>query len=439
MTEIVIIIALVILNGVFAMSEAAIIASRKARLQQMVERGDRRAAAALALAEEPNRFLSAVQIGITLIGILAGVFGGATVAGQLADALRQVPALAGIADPLSYGIVVLITTYLSLIIGELVPKRLALRSPERIAMLIAIPMRTLATITSPVVTVLGKSSDAVLWLSGINESSDPPVTEDEITTMIEQGVEAGVFYASEHEMVEGVFKLADRRVRHIMTPRHEIAWLDINAPVEETRERIIESGWTRFPVCEDALDHVIGIVSARDLLARALRGESFDLRAVMYEPLFVPETMLAGDALQLFKSTGRQMALVLGEYGGVEGVIATRDLVEKIVGDPDKVLPVLRDDGSWLLDGMTEIDELKDILDTDEDIPGEHEQFDTLGGFTMAQLGRVPQPADSFRWGPFRFEIVDMDGRRVDKVLVTPLAQETPPNPAGADTSAEHH
>ncbi|MFO7323884.1 MAG: hemolysin family protein [Chloroflexota bacterium] len=422
MLEILIIIALVLLNGVFALSEAAVIASRRARLQQMAERGDRGARAALKLVEDPNRFLSTVQIGITLIGILAGVFGGATVAGQLAALLRRVPALSSIADPLSYFLIVLLTTYLSLIMGELVPKRLALRSPEKVASLIAIPMRTLSKLTSPVVTVLGASTDAVLRVLGARPLDEPPVTEAEITTMIEQGVEAGVFYQTEHEMVEGVFRLADSRIRHVMSPRHEIAWLDINAPIEETKQRIIEADWTRFPVCEGDIDHVLGIVNARDILARAFRNEPFDLRAIMQEPLFLPETMLAGDALEIFKKTGHQMALVLGEYGTVEGVLTIRDLVEEIVGDPDKVQPVLREDGSWLLDGMTNIEELKEVLQIDETIPGEHDHFDTLGGFVMAQLGRVPAPADRFRWGRFEFEVVDMDGRRVDKVLVTTLA-----------------
>src|SRR5690606_778484 len=341
-----------------------------------------------------NRFLSTVQIGITLIGILAGVFGGATVAGQLAALLRRVPALSSIADPLSYFLIVLLTTYLSLIMGELVPKRLALRSPEKVASLIAIPMRTLSNLASPVGTVLGASTDAVLRVLGARPLDEPPVTEAEITTMIEQGVEAGVFYQTEHEMVEGVFRLADSRIRHVMSPRHEIAWLDINAPIEETKQRIIEADWTRFPVCEGDIDHVLGIVNARDILARAFRNEPFDLRAIMQEPLFLPETMLAGDALEIFKKTGHQMALVLGEYGTVEGVLTIRDLVEEIVGDPDKVQPVLREDGSWLLDGMTNIEELKEVLQIDETIPGEHDHFDTLGGFVMAQLGRVPAPAD---------------------------------------------
>lgn len=438
MTELLIIVALVVLNGVFSMSEAAVIASRKARLQQAAEHGDRRARAALKLANDPERFLSTVQIGITLIGILAGVFGGATVAGQLATLLDDIPLLAPIAEPLGYLLVVLLTTYLSLIIGELVPKSLALRYPERIATVIARPMRTLSRMAGPVVTLLTASTAGVLWLLGIRDSDEPPVTQEEIQTMIQQGVDAGVFEESEHDMVEGIFRLGDRRVRNLMQPRPEIIWLDINDDAATNQQKIVTHERSRFPICDGDLDHVVGVVDTRDLLARAFAGTPFDLRAVMYEALFVPETMSAVKVLELMKEHGRQMALVLGEYGGVEGLVTLQDLLVQIVGEDDdeETHAVLRDDGSWLLDGMLSIDETKEVLGIGEEIPGEHTAFDTLGGFVMTQLGTIPEISESFVWENWSFEVMDMDGRRVDKVLVIAL---TPPEPVEDDEDDEEN
>ena len=436
MTEFLIILALVFLNGVFAMSEAAVIASRKARLQQSAEHGDRRARAALKLANDPERFLSTVQIGITLIGILAGVFGGATVARELGAFLDGIPLLEPVAEPLGYVLVVLLTTYLSLIIGELVPKSLALRYPERIAMTIAIPMRTLSKLAGPVVTLLTTSTAGVLWFIGIRDSDEPPVTQEEIQTMIQQGVDAGIFEVSEHEMVEGVFRLGDRRVRNMMQPRPEIIWLDINDPPSVNQQKIVAHERSRFPIGDGDLDHVIGMVDTRDLLARAFAGQTFNLRAVMYDALFVPETMSAVKVLELMKKRSQPMALVLGEYGGVEGLVTLQDVLEEIVGEDDdeEQRVVLRDDGSWLLDGMLSIDEAKKALGIGEDIPGERDTFDTLGGFVMTQLGTIPEVSDNFTWENWSFEVMDMDGRRVDKVLVFAL---TPPEPIEDDAGDE--
>lgn len=414
--EILIIVLLAVLNGIFAMSEAAMIASRRARLQQLAERGSSGAETAIKIAEEPNRFLSTVQIFITLIGILGGAFGGATVAEEIADALRET-SFAPYADALGFAIIVLFTTYISLILGELVPKRLALRSPERIASLIAMPMQMLSKLAAPIVKLLSVSTDAVLWLLGSRETKESAVTEEEITIMIQQGVETGVFEASEQDMVEGIFRLGDRRVSSLMTPRTEIVWLNLHDSREENRRKMVESGFSRFPVCDGDLDHVVGLIQAKDILARIFTNEELDLKPIVIDPIYVPESMSASKVLELFRERSLHMAFVIGEHGGLEGLVTTQDILEAIVGEPEVQEAVQRKDGSWLLDGMMTVDDVKDQLDVAE-LPGEYDRFETLSGFVMAQLGDVPKEGDSFEWGNYRFEVVDMDGLRVDKVMV---------------------
>lgn len=414
--EILIIVLLAVLNGIFAMSEAAMIASRRARLQQLAERGSSGAETAIKIAEEPNRFLSTVQIFITLIGILGGAFGGATVAEEIADALRET-SFAPYADALGFAIIVLFTTYISLILGELVPKRLALRSPERIASLIAMPMQMLSKLAAPIVKLLSVSTDAVLWLLGSRETEESAVTEEEITIMIQQGVETGVFEASEQGMVEGIFRLGDRRVSSLMTPRTEIVWLNLHDSREENRRKMVESGFSRFPVCDGDLDHVVGLIQAKDILARIFTNEELDLKPIVIDPIYVPESVSASKVLELFRERSLHMAFVIGEHGGLEGLVTTQDILEAIVGEPEVQEAVQRKDGSWLLDGMMTVDDLKDQLDVAE-LPGEYDRFETLSGFVMAQLGDVPKEGDSFEWGNYRFEVVDMDGLRVDKVMV---------------------
>jgi putative hemolysin len=368
-----------------------------------------------------------VQIGITLISILAGVFGGATVAEALAVELRKVPALEPYAQPLSFGLVVLLTTYLSLIIGELVPKRLALRYPEKILKQVAIPMRSLSKLAAPAVFILSVSTDAILWLLGMRADTEPPVTADEIKAMVQQGVEAGVFEEANHEMVDGIFRLNDRRVKALMTPRTEVVWLNLSDTNETHIEKITGCRLTRFPVCEGDLDHVVGVVSTRDLFARSLQGEPFDVRAAMTDALIVPESMLASNVMAAFKEQGRQMALVLGEHGGIQGVVTLQDLLQEIVGgvdESDNPGAVQRDDGSWLLDGLLAVDDFKRAVGIDEPLPGEHAAYETLGGFVMAKLGRIPAASDKFEWEGYTFEVMDMDGNRVDKVLV--VAPEKP-------------
>lgn len=414
--EILIIVLLAVLNGIFAMSEAAMIASRRARLQQLAERGSSGAETAIKIAEEPNRFLSTVQIFITLIGILGGAFGGATVAEEIADALRET-SFAPYADALGFAIIVLFTTYISLILGELVPKRLALRSPERIASLIAMPMQMLSKLAAPIVKLLSVSTDAVLWLLGSRETEESAVTEEEITIMIQQGVETGVFEASEQGMVEGIFRLGDRRVSSLMTPRTEIVWLNLHDSREENRRKMVESGFSRFPVCDGDLDHVVGLIQAKDILARIFTNEELDLKPIVIDPIYVPESVSASKVLELFRERSLHMAFVIGEHGGLEGLVTTQDILEAIVGEPEVQEAVQRKDGSWLLDGMMTVDDVKDQLDVAE-LPGEYDRFETLSGFVMAQLGDVPKEGDSFEWGNYRFEVVDMDGLRVDKVMV---------------------
>jgi putative hemolysin len=428
--ELLILVLLTILNGVFSMSEAAIIASRKARLQQMIEKGDAGAETALKLSEDPNTFLSAIQIGITLIGILSGAFGGATIAGQIATALKDTP-LAPYAEAVGFGLIVVVTAYLSLIIGELVPKRLALQSPERIASVIARPMQIVSIITAPIVKLLSASTNIVLFLLGARKSDEPPVSEEEIKAMIQEGIEAGVFEESEHDMVEGIFRLGDRRISTLMTPRPDVTWLNLEDTPEENRAKIIASNYSRFPVCDGDPDHVVGLLQTKDLLSSVLAGGQFDLKQVMQEPLFVPESVSASKVLDMFRESATHIALVIDEYGGFKGLVTIQDILEEIVGDvEEEEQPIQRADGSWLLDGMTSVDDFKELLDIDE-IPGENDDFETLGGFIMMQQGKIPEAGESFEWRSFRFEVMDMDGNRVDKVLVTAV---TPPTEASNET-----
>ncbi|HXH10628.1 MAG TPA: hemolysin family protein [Alphaproteobacteria bacterium] len=426
--EMVIIFLLIIANGVFAMSEIAVVSARRARLQQWANTGDTRARAALELANAPNQFLSTIQVGITLIGILAGAFGGATIARELEAELLEIPFLAPYSHAISLGIVVLSITYASLIVGELVPKRLALNNPERIAAAVAAPMRALSHLVSPVVYLLSLSTEAVLRVLGVRPSAEPPVTEEEIRLLLEQGARAGAFEAVERAMVERVFRLGDRRVAGVMTPRTEIVWLDVDASPEEIRRTVTESVHSRFLVAQESLDNVLGVVHAKDLLARAFVGQPIDLMALAQQPLYVPESMRALHVLELFKQSGTHIALVVDEYGGIQGLVTPSDILEAIVGDIPSAeelrepQAVQREDGSWLLDGMLSVDEFKELLQL-RALPGEEQGvYQTLAGFVIMHLGRIPSAADHFEWGGLRFEVVDMDGNRVDKVLVMPVA-----------------
>lgn len=426
-TEILIILLLVIANGMFAMSEIAVVSARKARLQELAEDGDTKAQAALELANSPNRFLSTVQVGITLIGILAGAFGGATLAGRLATYLDLVPFLSNYSQAISFGLVVAAITYLSIVIGELVPKRLALASPEKIAALVATPMQWLSKIAYPVVYLLTSSTDSILRLLGAGGASNEPlVTEEEIKVLIRQGAEAGTFEIAEQDMLERVFRLGDQHVGSLMTPRFDITWLDINDSAESNRRKMIESHHSRFPVCQDNPDHVLGVVNVTDLLARSLLNQPIDLIDMLRQPLFIPESTRALKVLEMFKQSGTHIALVVDEYGVTQGIVTLNDVMEVIIGDvpfadqPHESPAIQREDGSWLLDGTLPIEKFKEIFEIEE-IPGEERgNFQTLGGFVITQLGRIPTSSDHFEWNTLRLEVVDMDGNRVDKVLVMP-------------------
>lgn len=422
--EILFIILLLIANGVFAMSEIAVVSSRRARLQQRAER-DAGARAALDLANAPDRFLSTVQIGITLIGILAGAFGGATIAEHLVGYFERIPAIARYSGAISLGLVVLVITYFSLVVGELVPKRLGLNNPEKIAARIARPMQFLSRLAWPAVRALSASSNFLLRLLKAKPSDEPPITEEEVKLLIDQGTEAGVFEETEHDLVDNIFRLADQRVPALMTPRLDIVWLDIEAPIEETRQRISNSPYSRMPVCQGALDNILGMVKAKDLLSKVLAGEPFDLRAALRQPLYVPETRTALQLLELFKGSATHIAMVVDEHGAIEGLVTMNDVLEAIVGDlpaPSgevESYAVQRDDGSWLMDGRIPISEFKELFSLDK-LPREEDGgYHTLAGFIITYLGRLPSASDHFVWEGLKIEVVDMDRRRVDKVLVS--------------------
>jgi putative hemolysin len=430
--EISVIFLLLVVNGLFAMSEIAVVSARKARLQQWAEEGNPKALIALELANEPNHFLSTVQVGITLVGILAGAFGGATLAEKLALYFETIPALTAYSEVMAVIIVVISITYFSLIIGELVPKRLGLNNPERIAVAIAKPMVTLSRITSPIVRLLTLSTEVVIRLMGIKPSTEPVVTEEEIKVLIEQGTQVGVFEEAEQDMIEGVLRLGERRVGMLITPRTQIIWVDIEDSFEEIKRTIIAHHHSFFPIAKNNLDNLLGVVRAKDLLAQILKDEPFDLKTLSLPPLFVPERMLALRVLELFKQKGIRLAFVIDEYGSIQGMVTHDDILEDIVGNislaghPDELKAVQRSDGSWLVDGMLHIDELKEILDIDE-LPGEAEDYyQTVAGFVINQIGNIPVVGQSFTWGRYRFEVVDMDGRRVDRVLVEILPENQP-------------
>ena len=427
-TDIIVIILLILANGVFALAEAALMASRKARLLQRVESGDRGARAALELAESPNRFLATVQIGITLIGVLAGAFGGATLAEKLARILEAVPALAPYAEPIGLGIVVLGITYLTLILGELVPKRIAMQNPERISALTAPPMRRLSALASPFVSVLSVSTDLVLRALGRRSIPEPPVTEHEIKVMLEQGKEAGVFPPAEQEMIEEVFRFGDSTAASLMTPRPDIVWIDREDPPEAILAKLHDQPHSTLPVCHGDLDHIEGVLHAKDTLIGGLRGLPPDLATGLRQPVFVPETLPAPKLLEIMRDGGTHLVFIVDEHGVVQGLVTLHDILEAIVGDlpaqgeAEVPYAVRREDGTWLVDGMIPIDELKTLFGLVR-LPGEETSaYRTLSGFAMMVMGRIPTTGEHFEMAGHRFEILDMDGRRIDKVLVSALS-----------------
>jgi putative hemolysin len=433
--EILILTGLILLNGLFAMSEIALVTARKARLQRLVDEGDKSAAAAIQLGEDPTRFLSTIQIGITSIGVLNGIVGEAALAVPLAAWLQGLGLAAPYSGYAATGVVVIAITYFSIVVGELVPKRLGQSHPEALARLVARPIEWLAVATKPFVRLLSISTTALLRLLGQRDTSASPVTEEEIHAVLAEGTSAGVIESNEHAMVRNVFRLDDRRIGSLMAPRADIVYLRIDEPFEAHLARIEASGHARFPVVRGGLENVLGIVNARQWLARALRGEDRALeRQPLEPPLYVPETVTGLELLDNFRDSDVQMAFVIDEYGEVQGIVTLQDLVEAITGefrprDPETSWAVQREDGSWLLDGHIPVPELKDRLQLDAVPEEDRGRYHTLSGMLMFLTGRLPKLADSAQWEGWRFEVVDMDGKTIDKVLAERIPAPAPPEP----------
>lgn len=427
--EIIIILFLILLNGIFAMVEIAVVSARKSRLQQLSQEGDKNAQAVLDLKNSPNRFLSTVQIGITSVGILAGAFGGATIAENLAAYFKTIPYLASYSEAIGIAIVVATITYLSLIIGELVPKRLALSNPELIASLAARPMRTLSKVSTPLVYLLSISTDFILQLFQIKPTEES-VSVEEIRMLIREGTRLGIFETTEKDIVERTLQLGDKRVNTMMTPRKKIVWLDIDSSFNSIRSRVAGNPHSHFPVCRNTLDKVLGVVLTEDILANFLIEEKIDLKKFLHKPLFIPQTTDGLKVLELFKKSGIHMALVVDEYGNVQGIISMTDVLEAIVGDIPNIDELgeqeirKRDDGSFLVDGLVPIDEFKEYFHLNK-MPGEKSgNYHTVGGFLMYKLNRIPRVGDSLELEPLRFEVIDMDSHRVDKILIIPQKEK---------------
>lgn len=427
--EIALLLFLILLNGIFAMSEIAVVSSRKSRLQRLSDDGSLGARSALALHGEPSNFLSTIQVGITSIGILSGAVGETALADPLAAWLRQFALLEPYATGIALTLVVIGLTYFSVVVGELVPKRLGLLAPEAIASLIARPMNTLSRVTRPLVWVLSASSSMLLRLMGARAREEPPVTDDEINVLMGQGAEAGVFHVSEQEIVSNVLRLDEQRISSIMTHRSDIYLIDLAAPEAEIRSLLADSPYERIVVCRDGLENIVGVLRTSDLLKAALEGAPLEIEAALREPLYVPESVSTTQLLENFRISRMQFALIVDEYGELEGLVTLTDVLTAIVGDLpssdalDEQDVVMRQDGSWLVDGSVSIERLKSALDIDDDLPGEEDNtFNTLGGFIMHMLGRIPVVTDHLEWNGLGFEVMDMDKNRVDKVLVTRLA-----------------
>jgi putative hemolysin len=437
--EVFFILILILANAIFAMTEIAVVSARKARLQQWANEGNHRAQNALDLANSPNRFLATIQVVITLITLLTGAYGGSTIAEIVARHMEGIPFLSEYRERIALTLVVVVVGFLQVIFGELVPKTVALNHAERIAAMAAWPMQVISRIAYPAVSLLGIITDFILRLVGSKPSSEPPVTGDEINVMIAQGTEAGVFQESQQDMVESVIELNERRINSIMTPRPDIVWLDVESPFEENREKILGSSYSRFPVCRGGLDDVLGIIHTKDMLADCIAGRAIDLVAHTRKALTIPETIPVLKSLESFKESGIHIALVIDEYGSLQGLVTLNDIMEVIVGDIDthdqkeeKPGAVKREDGSWLVDGMQAIEDFKELMEI-EHLPEEDtDTYQTLGGFVMMKLGRIPKAGEHFMQDDVRYEVMDMDGNRVDKVLV----KKNEPAPEGLTKDA---
>lgn len=429
-----IVFLLLLLNGFFAMAELAIVSARRARLRQLAEDKNRGAQIALDLAEDPASFLSIVQIGVTLNSIMAGAFSGATLAGPLGEYLKAIPWLASFSDMAALGITVVGVTYLNLVVGELVPKRIGLAYAEKIATRVAHIMRFIERLALPVVWMLRGSTELLLKLLRLHNPPAIQVTEEEIKDLIAEGTETGVFKPAERKMIESVMRLADRAVRTIMTPRVDMIWLDKEDAPEEQAHVMHDHRYSRFPVASGDLEEVHGIVHAKDLLNSMFEGRPMDVEEIMRPSLVVPESTPVLRLLEQFRQSGQHIAIVVDEYGSIEGMVTLTDIMAAVTGElpeqgqeaNDK--PVRREDGSWLVDGMTPVDEVEMLLSVKNMRDGGGD-FHTLAGFVIDKLGRIPSTGDRIEWNGVRFEVVDMDARRVDKILISPLQNEDPHAP----------
>ncbi len=433
--ELIIILILILFNGVFAMAEMAVVSSRKTRLKQLSQDGNKRARLVLDLVESPNHFLSTVQFGITMIGILAGAFGGAKLAAKISPTIAHIEILEPISGQLALGLVVAFITFTSLILGEIVPKRLALQAPEKTSMFIAGPINKLGKIVSPFVRLVSWATDGVMDLIGVRRSEEPTITREEVQVMVEQGSHAGVFHQAEAGMVEGVMRLDEERVGDLMTPRPKIVWLDASDPDEVNWRKIVSSHHSYFPLFKDNRDNVLGMVSVKAMWANSAAGAETSLKNLAVEPMIVPETMVAVKLLEGFKQQGKHIALVTDEFGSVTGLVTLIDVLEAIVGD----LPseeekhrepyVRRDDGTLLIDAMMDIDDFKTLMKFG-DLPNESlDDYHSVGGFALSVFGRIPTEGERFQFESFQFEVMDMDRHRIDKILATPVPKKSPPPP----------
>ncbi|HET6161617.1 MAG TPA: hemolysin family protein [Dongiaceae bacterium] len=426
LVEVAIVLLLVLLNGFFAMSELAIVSSRRARLKPLADRGHRGARRALQLAEDPTQFLATVQIGITLVGIVAGAYSGATLSVPVAAMIEQWPLVGDYAYPLAVSLVVAIITYLSLVVGELVPKRIAMSHAEAIAMRVTLPMVLLAKIGTPIVFALRVSTEGLLRLVGVRHRAENKITEEEIKVMIAEGTETGVFMQQERHMIEGVLHLADHSVRTIMTPRPDIEWLDAKDDVVELMPKILAAEHSRQALCEGTIDEVLGFVHVKDLLAQVATGKTMDPRACLRQALTVHESTTVLRLLDLFRQQAANLAIVLDEYGGVQGIVTPRDIFAAIAGEfaedaSDEPGIVNRQDGSWLVDGRVRMADLERTIGARGLSDPE---YSTVAGLVLHQMGRLPQVGESMEFAGYRFEVVDMDGRRIDKIIITQLPPE---------------
>jgi putative hemolysin len=425
--EITLIFILILANGVFALAEIAIVSSKKTRLEQFALKGVSGAKVALDLANAPDKFLSTVQVGITLIGILAGAFGGATLSAPLSEYLSQFSFLDAYSESISLGIVVSAITFLSLIVGELVPKRIALNNPEVIACAVATPMSWLARVANPFVSVLSGSTSLVMKLLGIKANPETPVTEEEVRIMIALGTKSGEFEQVEQDLINRIFKLSDRRISELMTPKNEILWIDIHDPEKTIRELVLSKPHAAFPVGNDSLDDVVGVVRAKDILVAMEKGEPLDIQVLMKKPTFFLESLSAFRVFEKLRKVKPQLAVIINEYGATQGLITLNDILGSITGDIDgetlEPYAIQRTDGTWLIEGLMPIRDFKEQFLIAE-LPDEDSGFETLGGFVMHQLGTIPKEGQTFEWNNARFEVVDMDGRRIDKILYAPLKEK---------------